>query len=171
MSTERVRVILDAAYRCFARHGARRTTMDDIAAEAGLSRPAVYQYVRNKDDVFERLTRRLFEESLARARAAAAAPGDRFSRLEGVLSTRLELVLKLLKDSPHHAAELVGRGAAYEAQLRELVTGVLDGSAELAELLLAFARGLETDLSDPDTARARLREGIRIFSAGIESVR
>jgi TetR/AcrR family transcriptional regulator len=53
MSVDRMRAILDAAYRCFARHGARRTTMDDIAAEAGLSRPAVYQYVRNKDDVFD----------------------------------------------------------------------------------------------------------------------
>jgi hypothetical protein len=83
----------------------------------------------------------------------------------------LELVLKLFKDSPHHAAELVGRGAAYEAQLRGLVAEVLDGSAERAELLLAFMRGLERDLSDPDTARARLREGIRIFTAGVEGAR
>jgi TetR/AcrR family transcriptional regulator len=47
--------ILDAAYECLNRHGVLKTTMDDIAKAAGMSRPAVYQYVRNKEDVFRRL--------------------------------------------------------------------------------------------------------------------
>lgn len=176
MSGERLDAILDAAYQCFARHGARRTTMDDIALAAGLSRPAVYQYVRNKDDVFERLCRRMFDAALARARAAAIGPGDRVVRLEGVLGTKLELVLKLFKDSPHHAAELIGEGArisaplgdSYRAQMRLLVADVLDGSTERAEILLAFVRGLESDVADPDATRDRLRQGIEIFTAGLE---
>jgi AcrR family transcriptional regulator len=32
--------ILAAAERCIDRHGIRKTTMDDIASEVGLSRPA-----------------------------------------------------------------------------------------------------------------------------------
>jgi AcrR family transcriptional regulator len=176
MSAQRVEEILDAAYRCFARHGARRTTMDDIAAEAGLSRPAVYQYMRNKDDVLRRLCQRLFEDALERARAAAGI-GDRVARLEGILSTKMELVLKLFADSPHHAAELVGEGsrvsaewsAAYQDRLRNLTTEALGGRAEHAELLLAFANGLERDLSNPDAARTRLRKGIEIFVAGMRS--
>ncbi|MFI8083682.1 TetR/AcrR family transcriptional regulator [Kitasatospora sp. NPDC086009] len=52
----------------------RRTTMDDIAGAMGVSRSAVYQYVRGKDDAFRRLAERLHRQALARARRAAAAP-------------------------------------------------------------------------------------------------
>jgi len=177
MSADRLGTILDAAYRCFARHGASRTTMDDIAAEAGLSRTALYQYVRNKDDVLERLCRRLFDDALTRARAAAHTGDDLVVRLEGVLGTKLELVLEILADSPHHAAELLGAGAriaaevgaAYQVRLRDLVTEVLGGSSEHAEVLLAFTRGLETGVTDPAAARARLRQGIHIFTAGLQA--
>ncbi|MHB8696287.1 MAG: TetR/AcrR family transcriptional regulator [Solirubrobacteraceae bacterium] len=43
--------IHEAALACFGRHGIRRTTMDDIAREAGLSRPAIYYYFENKDSL------------------------------------------------------------------------------------------------------------------------
>ena len=57
--------ILDAAYACFTRHGVRRTTMDDLAREAGMSRPAVYRYVQNKEDAYRRLAGRLYAGALA----------------------------------------------------------------------------------------------------------
>jgi len=43
--------ILAAAERCIDRHGIRKTTMDDIASEAGLSRPSVYRYFADRDDL------------------------------------------------------------------------------------------------------------------------
>ncbi len=55
MSAERVERILDAAYVCFTRHGVRRTTIDDIARQSGMSRGAVYQCVRNKQEAFRLL--------------------------------------------------------------------------------------------------------------------
>jgi AcrR family transcriptional regulator len=36
--------ILAAAQRCIDRHGIRKTTMDDVASEVGLSRPSVYRF-------------------------------------------------------------------------------------------------------------------------------
>lgn len=36
--------LLEAAYRCVARRGLARTTIDDVAREAGMSRPTVYRY-------------------------------------------------------------------------------------------------------------------------------
>ncbi len=59
MADDRLDQILDAAYASFTRHGVKRTTMDDIASAAGMSRPSVYQYVRGKDDAFRRLAQRL----------------------------------------------------------------------------------------------------------------
>ena len=50
--------ILGAAERCIDRHGIRKTTMDDIASEVGLSRPSVYRYFADRDDLFVELIAR-----------------------------------------------------------------------------------------------------------------
>ncbi|GAA0628869.1 hypothetical protein GCM10009547_35670 [Sporichthya brevicatena] len=43
--------MLRAAERCIQRHGIRKTTMDDIAREAGISRPSVYRYFADREDL------------------------------------------------------------------------------------------------------------------------
>jgi AcrR family transcriptional regulator len=43
--------ILSAALRQLAHHGVRRTTMDDIATAADLSRPTLYEYFPNKNAI------------------------------------------------------------------------------------------------------------------------
>ena len=48
-SQERRFRILDAAERCFVRSGFHRTTMQDVAAEAGMSPGNIYRYFRSKD--------------------------------------------------------------------------------------------------------------------------
>jgi AcrR family transcriptional regulator len=50
--------ILAAAERCIDRHGIRKTTMDDIASEVGLSRPNVYRYFADRDDLLIELITR-----------------------------------------------------------------------------------------------------------------
>ncbi|MBM0225986.1 TetR/AcrR family transcriptional regulator [Micromonospora sp. ATA51] len=162
MSNERLEKILAAAYECFTRHGVRRTTMDDIAAAAGMSRPAVYQYVRNKDDAYRRLAERLFAGSLADARQAAEAPGaDLTQRLHDVLAAKLELTLRLHRES-RHAAELLDTSTrltgdlaeAYTRELTDVVAGTLADSAApraraAADVLVALTRGLEATSPTP----------------------
>jgi AcrR family transcriptional regulator len=182
MSADRLEMILTAAYECFTRHGMRRTTMDDIAAAAGMSRPAVYQYVRNKDDAFRRLAERLFDGSLAAARQAAAAPGaDLAHRLHDVLAAKLELTLRLHRESAH-ATELLDTSTkltgdlveAYTRELTDVVAGALAEAAgprarAVADVLVALTRGLEADLTDPDLPRRRLRDGVALVVAGLPS--
>jgi AcrR family transcriptional regulator len=43
--------VLAAAERCIQRYGIRKTTMEDIAREAGMSRPSVYRYFADRDDL------------------------------------------------------------------------------------------------------------------------
>jgi AcrR family transcriptional regulator len=50
--------ILAAAERCIDRHGIRKTTMDDVASEVGLSRPSVYRYFADRDDLLVELITR-----------------------------------------------------------------------------------------------------------------
>jgi AcrR family transcriptional regulator len=48
----RVEQIADAALRLFARYGYRRSSMDDIAREAGLAKATLYLHFKGKDEVF-----------------------------------------------------------------------------------------------------------------------
>jgi AcrR family transcriptional regulator len=43
--------ILAGAERCIGRYGLRKTTMEDIASEVGMSRPGVYRYFSDRDDL------------------------------------------------------------------------------------------------------------------------
>lgn len=45
------RRLLAAAERCVGRHGIRKTTMEDIAREAGISRPSVYRYFADREEL------------------------------------------------------------------------------------------------------------------------
>jgi TetR/AcrR family transcriptional regulator len=191
MPDEPVERIIDAAYVCFTRHGVRRTTMDDIAAAAEMSRPAVYQYVRNKDDVFRRLATRLFDSSMAVVFTAARDDGPLAKRMHDMLSAKLELTLRLYQDSPH-AAELLDTGARLSGDLVEQFTitirDVLSSAistaerrgeialrgtdaAEIAEIGIALTYGLEADMADPDRSRHRLRLGIDLLVAGLAPTR
>jgi AcrR family transcriptional regulator len=50
--------ILDAAERCFVRAGFHRTTMQDVAVEAGMSPGNLYRYFPSKDRIVVGLTER-----------------------------------------------------------------------------------------------------------------
>ena len=47
--------LLDTATRLFARKGYESTTLEDIAGEMGISRPALYHYVSSKARLLEML--------------------------------------------------------------------------------------------------------------------
>jgi AcrR family transcriptional regulator len=66
MATERVtlrerraqetrQLILDAAYRLFARQGYGQTSVDGIIAEAGASKGAFYHHFASKEELFRAL--------------------------------------------------------------------------------------------------------------------
>ncbi|MFG3042523.1 TetR/AcrR family transcriptional regulator [Streptomyces sp. NPDC048330] len=182
LDDEKVASILAAAYTCFTHHGVRRTTMDDIAREAGMSRPAVYHYVRNKEDAFRRLVERLLTDTLDQARSAARdATLD--ERLSAILSCKLALVSKVWADSPAHAPELLGPDTRLSADMirkfddgmLELISGEIGAehpytdAREVAEILLALTRGLEANLADAAIPADRLDRGVRLVVAGLST--
>src|ERR1700748_2184133 len=68
--------ILAAAERCIDRHGIRKTTMDDVACEVGLSRPNVYRYFADRDDLLTELITRHARALLVRARKSISRQGS-----------------------------------------------------------------------------------------------
>lgn len=177
--------VLAAAYACFARNGARHTTMEDVARELRRSRPVVYRYFSDKQDLFRAVAGTLMDRALTQARDGAeraAAPGD---KVLAVLEAKIGLAVRVHADSPHHARELLaedtqtvaGEAAEYIQGLKNLIVGVLtpelgaDAAAERAGILLALARGLEDDLSDRDAARASLRLAVDLVCVPAPSPR
>lgn len=151
---DRTADVLDATLRCLLRYGARRTTMDDIAAETGVSRSAVYQYVRSKDDAVRRLAERLHDSALAHAHAAAGSNAPLPERVHGILAAKVELASGPFAESPH-SAELLDEQARlsgdicrrFTGDLHGILTEVLTGAgvpdpADTASILLATTIGL-----------------------------
>lgn len=57
--------IMEHAIRLFAERGFASTTLQDIADATGLTRPALYHYVANKDELLSRLVSEIAEEPAA----------------------------------------------------------------------------------------------------------
>lgn len=68
--------ILDAAERCFAQAGVRKTTVEDIAARAGVARITVYRQLGNRDDLVRAVLLRVTDRYLRRTRPKLLAAPD-----------------------------------------------------------------------------------------------
>lgn len=81
LDERRRKQILEASLKCFLTFGFSKTSMDDIAKEAGVSRPLIYLKFRNKEDLFTGVFQFLMEGRTERAAAAAGGAGSRRARL------------------------------------------------------------------------------------------
>ena len=97
--------ILDAAMRVFRRHGFRRSSIEQAAEEAGLTRQALYHHFASKEALFRAVLERLYEQGLAAEIAAAKAAEEAGLELADILvaeiGARMQSLLASLKDSPH----------------------------------------------------------------------
>jgi AcrR family transcriptional regulator len=187
---ERRQELIDAAWRCAARRGFRDLTVDDVCAEAGVSKGAFYGYFEQKQDLLlalleddaaalnrelERITGTSSSgvERVRRFAQAMLARGDDAARVQ----VRADLWADLLTE------DTVRRRLADVTQRRrELVRSWIDegiASGELVEIpanalasiLLALADGLMLHGAlDPAAFRWRnIRRAIDVMLAGIES--
>ncbi|MFZ5718703.1 MAG: helix-turn-helix domain-containing protein [Pseudomonadota bacterium] len=188
-SSEQRTAILDAAFRRFARYGYRRTSLGDIAEEVGLSRPALYHYFRNKEDVFRALSQRINAGVVAAVAAAATQEGLALEeRLYAVMAARVGWAFDLLHAS-EHGRELIDAknrlcgptSAETNARFAAVIAAILDRAAakgeialdgldmspnESAAFLVDCLQGLVGEVTDEAIARQRLRALARLFAAG-----
>jgi AcrR family transcriptional regulator len=178
--------ILAGALRCFGRDGYRRTALDRVAREAGLSRAALYLHFASKEELFRALVADLHARALADAAAAAGGTGPLAERVAAALVANTARFYDLLRASPHAeefldenhrlCGELSARFGAKHARLLARMIAA-DGeaagrtsAARVAELLLDTAEGIKVrhraTLSG-DAYRRRLADAVRIVLAGV----
>jgi AcrR family transcriptional regulator len=81
----RRRQVLDAAIRCFRRHGFHATSMAEIAAEAAMSVGHIYRYFTSKNEIIQAIVRQDTEETLANMAELEARGDDLYQAvIEGV---------------------------------------------------------------------------------------
>jgi AcrR family transcriptional regulator len=98
--------ILDAAGVLLGRYGYQKTTMDDLATQAGIARRTLYLHFRCKDDIFLARIDRVVERLLIEERRVADGPGDARERLMRLLTLRVVYRLDVVKDYPKSLDEI-----------------------------------------------------------------
>jgi AcrR family transcriptional regulator len=73
--------IIEVARRRFALHGYRRTSIAEIARDAGLAAGTIYRHFESKEDLLRRVVEESNEEWLEDARRALRGPGTAIERL------------------------------------------------------------------------------------------
>jgi AcrR family transcriptional regulator len=97
--------IIDAATTVFRRHGFRRSSIEQAAEAAGLTRQALYHHFDSKEALFRAVVERVYQSALAAEIAAAEAREKAGGGLADVLvaqiSARLTHLFASLDGSPH----------------------------------------------------------------------
>lgn len=83
--------LLNSALRLFSQQGYEGTSIREIIEGAGVTRPVLYYYFENKEDLFRRLFETKFSQLIERIENAATAEGTSIGRLKGIITGAFEL--------------------------------------------------------------------------------
>jgi AcrR family transcriptional regulator len=158
--SERRRRVLEAALVTFARFGFRKTSMDEVAHVADISRQGLYFYFRNKDDLFREAVQKWLDDGMETVESQLSqddvAIEDRLiSAIDAWFGLQVELLGSDATDLIERSKALVGDmffryGMAFQAKLEaaidksELTRDVERrglASADVARLLYRCALG------------------------------
>jgi AcrR family transcriptional regulator len=151
--------LLAGAARAFAEHGLRRSTMQSIAAAAGVAKATLYNHFRTKDEVVAALLAAELDRLIALAAAlpldqALAALSDELGAhpvLRRLAGTEPEVLTALLGAEAERWAELIGR-----------LAGALQLDADGAELAGRWLLGV---VLQPGRSTTRHRHATRLAAA------
>ena len=153
--------ILEAAERAFVRQGFHATTMQDVAAEAGMSPGNLYRYFRSKEAIVEGLCAQDQEER-AQAFAMLAQSGSVIAAMAAGIRDKLlneprekmQMVLEIWAEAGRNPT-IAGLCGAIDEDVRQGLTKLI-GTAK--------ARGETADSVDPAfVARAMFTVVVGLF--------
>jgi AcrR family transcriptional regulator len=169
--------LLQATYDCVARWGLAKTTVEDAAHEAGVSRATVYRYFPGgRDELigavvgweFARFFLRLYEEVMERGLVFAHNAILEHEVLQRILQTEPEILLPRMTVEANETHKLVAAFLAPYLVRHGMEKGSdLDKAADfLARMVLSYIGSPgRWDLNDPEQVarlvRAELLAGIR----------
>ena len=179
-NAEKEERILSAAREVFARYGYARATMGDVAAAAGISRPALYLVFPGKDELFSAVIRRMNTEAVADIQAGLDACGTLEHRLSFALDRWIAQPYDMAYISPD-AADLfrfshpvMGEVAAeFQAFLAGLLREAARASSleatpeDLAQALFFSVHGFKTAAANGADLRRMIALQVHVVAAAL----
>ncbi|CAM5180896.1 AcrR family transcriptional regulator OS=Castellaniella defragrans OX=75697 GN=HNR28_002357 PE=4 SV=1 [Castellaniella defragrans] len=154
--------ILDAARWCFLNFGFSRTSLEEVARRASVSRTSLYRICRDKEDLFIQVFDDWLLSRLPKAREASAALGPSRTRLQAVCQIVLldlwsEMEVAPMASEFHDVCERLGPQAAqrHREGVLQCVRGVL-GDPEVSLVFLLALEGLMVDRPSLDVLSLRV---------------
>jgi AcrR family transcriptional regulator len=175
--------IIDAAGEAFGERGYEATTLDEIAAQAGVTKPILYRHFGSKQALYLALLDR-HREDLETFGAAIPEAGRPQERLRAVLAFWLDYVedhsyawKMLFRDSGGGATIAAARGEVH-ARAREVLAGLIRSLARasiprrevepLAELMsMGMASLVLWWIDNPGASRAAIIDAMARVWAGL----
>ncbi len=158
----RRREIIAAAIACFLQFGYSRTSLDDIAKAAKLSRPLLYRKFANKEEIFAACYDATFQAQLELAAQRIAEPGSKVKKLERICEAVCIEPYEMLLKTPMVEEFWVACEAiipeileAHDRKWRALLVQLLP--KDLAEVFALAVEGLHADKPSVPLFRKRLR--------------
>jgi TetR/AcrR family acrAB operon transcriptional repressor len=154
--------IVAAALACFDRHGIAQSTLAQIAAEAGVTKGAVYWHFKGKHEIFHALREQVSLPLLDRADTTLlhAESGSGLVRIERFLEATLALM-----ENDRRTREALGIMHFKCEYVDELASELDDGRRNLRRL----AEALEGAYADAKRA-GELRAGLEPRVASVETL-
>jgi AcrR family transcriptional regulator len=170
--------LLETALKVFARHGFKKTSMEDIAQAAQISRQGLYLHFKNKEDIFKASIRRAIDTNLS---IATIALNDKDSPLEDKLLHALDgwfgryvgLFHIEANDISQYIRQFFGDAvdewrASFRQQLVKVITEeasqkiTVRQATEIAQILCACGMTWKNELASRDEFLSRMKATIRI---------
>ncbi len=124
------RAILDAGLDVFSQYGFRGATLDQIASQAGLSKPNLLYYFPSKEAIHTRLLESLLDTWLDPLRALDPA-GDPRTELLAYVRRKLDMSRDYPRESRLFANEILQGAPRIEEALRGELKALVDEKAEV----------------------------------------
>jgi AcrR family transcriptional regulator len=192
VSEERRNQIIESAMQVFAREGFAKTRMDDVAAEAGLSKGLLYWYFKSKEEIIIAIADLLFGTELRKLQKLMPDGQPARACLENFLEVYIRDMQAMLKVAPiiYEFYALAFRNQTVRRVMQEYLhrsiailepmvqRGMNDGEfapGDARQVAITIGATLEGTLLlwayDPELVQAeeQLRTGMALLLKGLEA--
>lgn len=189
-SGDKKSTILESARQLFRQHGYKRTSMDDIAHEAGVAKGTLYIYFPSKEQLFIAVSQQFHSSMMAKLREAGALNLPLAEKMIALMDARIGEILRWKSGTPH-AQDLIAtyqrlveadESSSYEEfrglVARALKDGIREGEADPKAAGLSFDAALDTLIavaagaawrSNPKIFDEQLSRSLRLCLKGMQA--
>jgi AcrR family transcriptional regulator len=125
--------VLSVSAEIFSRQGFRATSMNEIAAAVGLSKPTLYHYFRSKEELLVRIYSAVLDESVEGARQIVASAPSPLDAIRTLIAERVvytcehKQILTVCFEEEHELpTALVDDLLARRKEFEDLFTGAVE---------------------------------------------